>query len=236
MDGNRKMRYGLAGLAAGGVLAVLLIAWLWEDAAAFIAYAVDPQTHAALFLLMFVLLPLVGFPISAFLILVGVKFGAWGGILTMLVGMPVHLVVSYLVANSFLRSLLTRCLENMNYRLPQLPRDRALWFSFIFMAVPGLPYTVKNYVLPLSGAPFRTYFLSGYLVQGVMAIPFIVAGDAAAGEQLVILAAIFAVMLAIYAVVHQLRRRHAGILENPAPGSPADNHTARRDDEKHSSV
>jgi uncharacterized membrane protein YdjX (TVP38/TMEM64 family) len=209
VTGKRKLRYGLA---AGGLLAALLAVWLWDDAAAFIRYAVNPQTHAGLFLLMFVLLPLVGFPISAFLVLIGVKFGAGYGVLITLAVMPLHLLVSFLVANSFLRSLLQRCLETMNYRLPQLPRERALWFSFVFMAVPGLPYSVKNYVLSLAGAPFRYYFLSGYLVQGAMSIPFVVAGDAVAGEHLVILAVIFIVMVLLYAMVHQLRQRHGKLL------------------------
>lgn len=226
---NLKMNLGLA-LLAVAVLAVVVGVWWWEEAAAFIDYAVSPETHAGIFLIMFAVLPLLGFPISAFLVLLGVKFGGWYGSLIMAAGMPVHLIVSFLVANSFMRSLLQGCLESMNYRLPQIPRERALWFSFVFMAVPGLPYTVKNYVLPLSGAPFRFFFLSGYLVQGAMGIPFVVAGDAVAGEHLLILAVIFAVMLAIYAVVMQLRQRHGDILENPLPASSDDDPTARRDD------
>lgn len=220
MEGKCKLSFGLAALAVGGVLAGLLAMWLWEDAAVFIDYVVDPRSHAGLFLLMFVLLPLVGFPISAFLVLIGVKFGTWYGVLLTLAVMPLHLLISFLVANSYLRSILQRCLETMSYRLPQIPEDRALWFSFVFMAVPGLPYTVKNYALPLSGAPFRYYFLSGYLVQGAMGIPFVVAGGAVAGEHLVILAVIFAVLLAVYALVHRLRQRHGDLLE--AGSSSAD--------------
>ena len=221
---------GLA-LLAVVVLAVVVVAvWWWEEAAAFIDYAVSSETHAAIFLIMFAVLPLLGFPISAFLVLLGVKFGGWYGCLIMALGMPFHLIVSFLLTHSFLRSLLQQCLESMDYRLPQIPRERALWFSFVFMAVPGLPYAVKNYVLPLSGAPFRFYFLSGYLVQGAMGLPFVVAGDAVAGEHLVILAVIFAVMLAIYAVVQQLRRRHGDILENPLPASSDDAPPGRRDD------
>jgi uncharacterized membrane protein YdjX (TVP38/TMEM64 family) len=230
MTRQLKIGLGVALLAIAVLAAILGVRW-WEEAAAFIDYAVSSETNAGIFLTMFAVLPLLGFPISAFLVLLGVKFGGWYGSLIMAVGMPFHLIVSFLVANSFMRALLQRCLESMNYRLPQIPQKRALWFSFVFMAVPGLPYTVKNYVLPLSGAPFRYYFLSGYLVQGAMGIPFVVAGDAVAGEHLVILAVIFAVMLAIYAVVQQLRQRHGDILENPLPESSGDEPTARRNDE-----
>lgn len=215
MTSKRKARYGLALLAAI-MVALLLFVWLSGDAATFIDYAVSGDTPPGLFLLMFALLPLVGFPISVFLILTGVKFGAWLGVLIMLAGMPVHLLVAYLVANSFMRTRVEALLAKMAYRLPQIPEKRILWFSVVFMAVPGLPYTVKNYVLPLAGAPFWYFFLSGYLVQGAMGVPFVVAGDAVAGKHLVILAVAVALMLALYAVVLQFRRRHGDLLKDDA--------------------
>lgn len=233
---DHKLQYGLVVLAAA-LLAMVLSWWVWDDAAAFIHYAVDAKSNPGLFLLMFALLPLVGFPISALLILSGIKFGAWTGVLVMLAGMPLHLLVSFLVANSFLRSLLQQFLVKMDYQLPQIPRDHILWFSFVFMAVPGLPYTVKNYALPLAGAPFRQYFLCGYLVQAAMGVPFVVAGNAVAGKHLAMLALVFVLMAAIYAGVLWLRKRKGAILAvNPSPPAdpPADAGTAAGDDRKHS--
>jgi len=214
MRNTRKMRFILPALAGAALLALALGAWLRGDLARLVSYLVSAETHPMPFLLMLFLLPLLGFPISVFLVLLGVKFGAATGVLFMLAAMPVHLLVSYLVANSLMRSFVKQCLAKMAYRLPQIPKHNALWFSVVFMAVPGLPYTVKNYVLPLAGTPFRPYFLSGYLVQGAMGIPMVVAGTAAAGQHGLLLGGVFIVMIAIYAFVRHLRKRHARLLKS----------------------
>jgi uncharacterized membrane protein YdjX (TVP38/TMEM64 family) len=75
------------------------------------------------------------------------------------------------------------------------------------MAVPGLSYTLKNYALALSGVPFRYYFPSGYLVQGAMGVPFVIAGDAVAGRSLALLGAIIGVLLILYGLVYLLRHK-----------------------------
>jgi len=196
------------------VLAALLWAWQRGDLARITAYVTSAETHPAPFLLMLVFLPLAGFPMSVFLVLLGVKFGAWAGVLIMLAAMPLHLLISYFAATSLMRSFVQRCLAKMDYRLPQIPEHNALWFSAVFMAVPGLPYTVKNYALPLAGAPFRPYFLSGYLVQAAMGAPFIVAGNAAAGKHGILLGGIIILIIAIYAFVRHLRKRNARLLKS----------------------
>jgi len=214
MRNARKMRFILAALAGAAVLALLLGVWLRGDLARVVAYAASAETHPAPFLLMLVFLPLVGFPISVFLVLLGVKFGAATGVLLMLAAMPVHLLVSFLAANSLLRSFVQRSLAKMDYRLPRIPEHNALWFSVVFMALPGLPYTVKNYALPLAGAPFRPYLLSGYLVQAAMGIPFVVAGNAASGKHGILLGGAVIAIIAIYAFVRRLRKRHARLLDS----------------------
>jgi uncharacterized membrane protein YdjX (TVP38/TMEM64 family) len=214
MRNAQKIRFLLMALAGAAFLALALGAWLRGDLARIAAYVVSPETPPLPFLLMLFFLPLVGFPISVFLVLLGVKFGAATGVLLMLAAMPVHLLVSFLAANSLLRSFVRQCLAKMAYRLPQIPEHKALWFSVVFMAVPGLPYTVKNYTLPLAGAPFRPYFLSGYLVQGAMGIPFVVAGNAASGRQGILLGGVLIVIIAIYVFVRRLRKRHARLLNS----------------------
>ena len=198
---------GIAAIPVLGMLGAALHWWLGDEIAAFLNYAVSEETHPVLFLLMFALLPLVGFPISAFLVLIGAKFGAWAGVLIMAAGMPIHLMVAFFVAHSFLRTLVQRYLEKIDYRLPEVPKNRIFSFSFIFMAVPGLSYTLKNYVLALSGVPFKYFFLSGYLIQAAMGIPFVIAGEALAGKSLLLLAAVLAVLLVIYFIVYKIRKR-----------------------------
>ncbi|MCF8052079.1 MAG: VTT domain-containing protein [Desulfobacterales bacterium] len=207
MKRSNALKLGIAAFLALLVLGGAVYWWLGDDIAVFMNYAVSEGTHPGLFLLMFAVLPPLGFPISAFLVLIGAKFGAWAGVLIMAAGMPIHLLVAFFVAHTFLRSLVQRYLEKIDYRLPEVPKNRILSFSFFFMAVPGLSYTLKNYVLALSGVPFKYFFLSGYLLQAAMGIPFVIAGEALAGKSLLLLAAVLVVLLVIYFVVHKIRKR-----------------------------
>jgi hypothetical protein len=65
----------------------------------------------------------------------------------------------------------------------------------------------------LAGAPFRIYCLSGYLVQGAIGIPLVLAGNAASGKHAVLLGGVIILMIAIYAFVRRLRKRHARLLK-----------------------
>lgn len=208
MKADRRKVYRIAA-AAGifGLLAALLYWLLKDEAAALMAYAADEQTHPFLFIALYALLPMIGFPISAFLVLLGVKFGSWLGVLIMFGGIPIHLLAALLVSHSFLRTQLRRFFEKMNYRLPAVPSDRQVWFGVAFMAVPGLSYTLKNYILALSGISRRIFFLCGFLVQGIMGVPLVVAGDAAADKSLMLVAAIVMALLLIYGIFYRIRKR-----------------------------
>jgi len=207
-----KTAYGKSGLAAAIVAILCLLAllyWLLHDeAAALMSYAMDEETHPLLFIGLYLALPLFGFPISPFLVLLGIKFGGWLGGLIMFAGMPIHLFVALLLSHSFLRSWLRRLFEKLDYRLPKIPAEREAWFGFVFMAVPGLSYALKNYILALSGISKRIFFLCGFLVQGIMGIPLVILGDAAAKKKLFLLVAIVLVLLLLYGLFHRVRKRH----------------------------
>jgi hypothetical protein len=68
----------------------------------------------------------------------------------------------------------------MGYDVPEVPEKHEALFSFVFLAVPGIPYAVKNYLLPLAGIPFRYCVLMNVAVQLILGIPFIVLGKSAA--------------------------------------------------------
>lgn len=208
MNVDRRKK-ALIAAAAGTVCLFAALGWMFrENIAAFAAHAANEDTHPVVFVALFCVLPMIGFPITAFLVILGVKFGTLPGLLIMAAGIPLHLAVAFLLANSFLRRRLERLFARTDYGLPEVPRNRAGWFSFGFMAVPGLSYTLKNYILALSGVPFRWFFLSGFLVQGAMGVPFVVAGDAVAEKSLWMLGAVL-LLLPVYAAVYKLRKRHA---------------------------
>ncbi len=143
-----------------------------------LAFFMSQDTHPGLFIIMMIVLPLFGFPISPFLILVGIKFGPyWAAIITSLI-FSFHLVIAYLLTHSFLRRRISMLLARMNYQIPQIKESRRLIFSIIFMALPGLPYTIKNFSLAILNIPFSIYFTVGLVCNFLLALPFIGLGYA----------------------------------------------------------
>ena len=175
---------------------------------AYVAHIINEQTHPALFILLFILLPIIGFPIIIFLVLLGIKFGIETGMLIMFLCMPIHLSSSFLLANNFFKPAIESYVNKKGYRLPQLSEDRYLWVGFVFMAVPGLSYTMKNYIFALSGTPFRYYFLIGVLVNSVMGIPFVIAGDAVVGKSFLLLTLVFLFLLGGYGVSLWIKKQY----------------------------
>ena len=162
-------------IAAVAILAIALITlvMLSGQPREWLDFLMDPDTHPGLFILMMSLLPLAGFPITPFLILIGSKFGAYwaAGITALIFGM--HLIVSYLLAHSLFRPQIASFLAKSKYSLPEIHERRRLPFSIIFMAVPGLPYTIKNLTLATVNIPFRIYFPVALGCNLLLALPFI---------------------------------------------------------------
>ena len=61
----------------------------------FIAFLVEPGTHPGWFFGLLASLPMLGFPISVFCLLAGIKFGVLGGTVAIGLAMAVHLLVAY---------------------------------------------------------------------------------------------------------------------------------------------
>lgn len=150
----------------------------------------------ALFLLLMVCLPIVGFPITPFLVLAGVKFGILWGLLVTGLAMPVHLSAIYLIGHSFLRAKLLAYLGKRQYKVPEVPVSGKVVFTFVFAVVPSLPYTMKNYILAMSGLSFLCYLGATWAGQMIIAAPLVGVGGSAARMN-GWLAALFALALLI---------------------------------------
>jgi uncharacterized membrane protein YdjX (TVP38/TMEM64 family) len=172
------------------------------------------QAHPALLIGCFLVLPMMFFPITILLVLIGVRFDAVAGMLIMFMIMPAHLLFSFFVVRSIFRSQLERFARKKKYAIFNIPAKRQLGFAFVFMAVPGLPYAVKNYLLPISGIPFREYFLISWLVNGAMGIPFVVLGHAASKWNIHVLLILIFLLGAAYFIAHQVRKRYSQMDES----------------------
>ena len=206
------------GAIALGAVGALFLADRYNATAAIarlVDFIRDPEANPFLFLGLMATLPVIGFPISLFLLSAGIKFGLEWGLVLSAVTMFVHLLISHLLARRLLSGPLSALFERFGYRLPKVPRDRVALFTFVFVAVPGLPYALKNYSLVLAGVPFRHYLTIGWSVQWVMGIPFLGLGGAAAASDLAFLLGFFAILAGVYFLVRWLRKRYASLVNGP---------------------
>jgi uncharacterized membrane protein YdjX (TVP38/TMEM64 family) len=155
------------------------------------------------FLLSMGLLPALGLPISPFLVLAGLKFGfplavALAGLATLL-----HLLIAFGVGRSVLRPVVAAFLRRHRRRLPTLARPGRRLPTFLFVVVPGLPYSFKNYLLALGDLPLAQYVGLVWTGQMAIALPFIGLGKAAAGGHGAVAAVV--VLLAALAVFGRIR-------------------------------
>ncbi|MEQ9411770.1 MAG: hypothetical protein RIK87_28905 [Fuerstiella sp.] len=132
-----------------------------------------------LFLPAFVLLPLLGFPISIALLASGMKYGFGLSVAIAAVGMGLHTLAAWHVAQSLFHDRLMHWLRYSRFKLPTIPDRHQIWFTSLFVTVPGMPYAVKLYSLALTNLPFRRYLPIVWCFHVLNAIPFIGLGTAA---------------------------------------------------------
>ncbi len=203
---HKSMWRWLVPIAAFAALLVLLFVFMPGDPLDWVAFFIHRETHPWLFLLLMLLLPLAGFPITPFLLLAGIKFGPLGGFAVTAAVFGAHLVISYLLTHSLLRPFVWKLLARTRYKLPEIHADRRVPFSLIFMAVPGLPYAIKNYALALLNVPFRIYLPIGWSINLIQAIPFVGLGHSIIADPK--LALVFVALLgAGYLVALKMRKR-----------------------------
>lgn len=193
----------LAALAAWGVWLAIQYGYFQKAIS-----LIDEDMPPVLFIALMVILPVLGFPISVFLVVGGIKFGVLIGISLWLLVLPVHALIGYYVAN-FLRKPLERLLHNkLGYRIPNIPENSAGVFSFLFFAIPGVPYAGKNYLLPLAGAPFRYCVLMNCVVQGAVGAPFVILGKSAAEMDMTLFYVAAVLLFLGFIALRWLKKRH----------------------------
>lgn len=146
---------------------------------------VDPEqlrewketAHPVPFFLALALLPLAGVPTTPFFMVAGVTYGIPAGLMGTALALALNLLLSFLIAASGLRKLVTRMLSKTKYKLPDLGRDRGVRFTVAVRMVPAMPNFMKNYVLCVAGVPFRIYFPLSIVISMVYAAPFVVMGE-----------------------------------------------------------
>ncbi len=221
------LHYPVLGLLLLGAIVLGLFLWdpgLVQDIHGFLRH----NTPVPLFLALFVLLPLLGFPVSLLFILTGARLGVAWGLTAMALVIPLHLACMFGIAR-LLRQWLTRLLKNRNISLPRMPETgRATWI-IVFSLVPGLSYTIKNYLLPLVGTRPKETFAIVWPVQVVQSAPLVLVGGSVSSGSLAPLASgvlLLAALLALLPkIVRKLQQRRRN---NGAGGQATAAHAAAR--------
>ena len=113
----------------------------------------DRKTPPVYVIATFIILPVFGFPILPLLVLMGVRFGAIIGLTLVFAVIRFHLAVSFWLTNYAFSKPIEKIIKNRSLEIPSIPDAHRLKYSMLFMMVPGLSYSLKNYILPLSGLP-----------------------------------------------------------------------------------
>jgi len=190
---------------------VALLAWK-TDPVRWVQVLINRETNPILFIGLMTLLPVVGFPMTVFLILVGLKFGTMWGMLITALTMPVHMALSYILARTLFREFLQQLLRKRGYSLPEITSRRALTGVFIFLFLPGLSYALKNYLLAITDIRLRHYLAVNFCAQGVVTLPVAGLGGAAAASNPMAIAIFVAViaMIALGRWVYKKRKGSSG--------------------------
>jgi uncharacterized membrane protein YdjX (TVP38/TMEM64 family) len=113
------------------------------------------------FIAAFLVLPLLGFPVSILLVLAGIRFGLGGGMAMAAGGMLFHHFAAFRLAHGAFRQRVSDRLQRSGYSIPAIKAEHRVWFTALFAAIHGPPYAAKLYLLALTDIPFRIYLWAG---------------------------------------------------------------------------
>ena len=119
------------------------------------------RLHGPWFLAAFFILPLAGFPLSILLLLAGMRFGLWGGMVASAAAVAFHNFAAFRIAHGLFRDRVRERMERAGYGIPPIDPKHRIWFTALFAAIHGPPYAAKLYLLALTDVPFRIYFWIG---------------------------------------------------------------------------
>lgn len=171
------------------------------------AVYLDERIPPVVFVALMFVLPALGFPLSVFLLVAGMKFGVAGALMLTALTLPVHLFTIYLFSRSLLRSWLVSFLAKRGHTLPALKGNKATLAALIGFGLPGPPFALKNYTLALAGVPLPQYLVVGWLSQMVLSIPFIIIGESAMKFNLALILGGVCLYAAIWLAGKWIKRR-----------------------------
>ncbi len=162
-----------------------------------------------LYMLMIVVLPLFGVPMSLFFFTAIPVLGGPGGLYGIVgawAGIGAGMSLAYWLSGGILRPFLADWMEKRGYAVPAVRRENE-WKVILAVRLSPLPYLVQNYSLGLSGCRFPVYLLISWPTQGLIGLGFMLVGESfATGGMRYAILGLFLIMVCFLATGY-LRRR-----------------------------
>lgn len=172
------------------------------------------------------LLPLVGFPVSWLHLIAGVRFDFMGGMLVVAVTSVLHHVLGW----ALVRLLPARFFSRLDPWREKLRGAGHRDATLLCCLLPGMPYTVQLYLMPVIGVPFPLMFGLSAVLHTARAVVTILFGDLSddlTPARIAGLVAYYIVLFAVSALALRGLRRSLAMKTN-SKNHPDPAHTAAR--------
>lgn len=122
------------------------------------------------------LVPLVGGPLSPFIILAP-AFGTSTAIFGTMLALTFNVIFSWFVSGKWFRPLFVRIVGRFGYSVPEISPKNMLGFALLLRLTPGMPFPLQNYLLGLARMPLGQYLVVSLPIVWVVSASFIILGE-----------------------------------------------------------
>ncbi|MDB6131337.1 MAG: associated Golgi protein [Verrucomicrobiales bacterium] len=166
---------------------------------------------APLLMVALIVLPAIGCPVTFVYPVVGGRFGPFIGMGMVAVATGLHLLFSFWIVKTVFRVRLEKWISKKNYKIPQIPPGEEKPVTLLVALIPGPPYTLKNLLMPMAGAPFKTYFFIFWPIHVIHAFLGLEAGhlgrDLSAGKIIFLITYVVVLSVLCGYVVRRIKAR-----------------------------
>ncbi|MFC3093286.1 hypothetical protein DRW07_03570 [Alteromonas sediminis] len=171
------------------------------------AFALNPQADPVWFILALCFLPLLGLPLSIFCIVAGAKFGVGWGLVIIGIAMMCQMVACYLAMHSFIKPSIIRWLDKKDRSVPDMGRSSQIKWAVGIVALPILPYMMKNLLLASGSLSLAYYLLINWSIQLLHAVPYVMFSGAMKDQNFTLVAVAVVLILALSGGAHYANKK-----------------------------